>query len=514
MSRRIARLPLALALAVFPCAASAGVVRITSSIDRVTVFTSAASIHRTARAHVPRGEHQLVFAGLPATLSDESVRVGGFGPGAVAEAVTIRAGTMGEVNEAELTRATEELSALQRRRGALVESMGARPTPDAVRQRDELDASLAALTQRVARLRAAAAVPAKFITVDLTVERDGELDLSVEYLVPGAASWQPSYAAHLTPDGAHVTLDVLAAVQQNTLEDWTDVHMSVSTVMPTTSLTLPHLAERTIELEPVEEIMVARVGRVPMPTAPAMAGIEQSDGAGAGAGVGVGRFVRRETQPVAQRQGVVQANLLSARLEIPTTVTVRAGAPARRVLAARATLDTTLEHLTAPRESNAVFLVARTRNAQQFPLLPGNVALFIGGDYVGTTALAGVPVEEEFSLPFGVDSGVTIDRTLADRRVTRVNGRDEVSLRYDYRLSNHRERAVDVVVLDHLPVSRSQGLTVQTTPTTRAFSPRRDGDAPGVVRWNHHLAPSASERWTLGVVVRSPPRRTVNGDID
>ena len=512
MSRRIALFPLALALAVVPCAASAGVVRISSSIDRVTVFTSAASIHRTARAHVPRGEHQLVFAGLPVSLSDESVRVGGFGPGAVAEAVTIRVGTMGEVNEPDLTRATEELSALQRRRGTFVESMGARPTPDAVRQRDELDASLAALTQRVARLRAAAAVPAKFVTVDLTVEREGELDLAVEYLVPGAASWQPSYAAHLTPDGAHVTLDVLAAVQQNTLEDWTDVHMSVSTVMPTTSLTLPHLAERTIELEPVEEVEMPRVGRVPMPTAPAMAGLDSSDGVGAS--VGGGRFVRRETQPVAQRQGVVQANLLSARLEIPTTVTVRAGAPARRVLAARATLDTTLEHLTAPRESNAVFLVARTRNAQQFPLLPGNVALFIGGDYVGTTALAGVPVEEEFSLPFGVDSGVTIDRTLADRRVARVNGRDEVSLRYDYRLSNHRERAVDVVVLDHLPVSRSQGLTVQTTPTTRAFSPRRDGDAPGVVRWNHHLAPSASERWTLGVVVRSPPRRTVNGEID
>lgn len=513
MSRRIALFPLALALAVVPCAASAGVVRITSSIDRVTVFTSAASIHRTARAHVPRGEHQLVFAGLPVALSDESVRVGGFGPGAVAEAVTIRVGTMGEVNEPDLTRATEELSALQRRRGTFVESMGARPTPDAVRQRDALDASLAALSQRVAQLRAAAAVPAKFVTVDLTVEREGELDLAVEYLVPGAASWQPSYAAHLTPDGAHVTLDVLAAVQQNTLEDWTDVHMSVSTVMPTTSLTLPHLAERTIELEPVEEIEMPRVARMgTRPTPAAMAGMDRSDGVGAS--VDVGRFVRRETQPVAQRQGVVQANLLSARLEIPTTVTVRAGAPARRVLAARATLDTTLEHLTAPRESNAVFLVARARNAQRFPLLPGNVALFIGGDYVGTTALAGVPVEEEFSLPFGVDSGVTIDRTLADRRVTRVNGRDEVSLRYDYRLSNHRERAVDVVVLDHLPVSRSQGLTVQTTPATRAFSPRRDGDAPGVVRWNHHLAPSASERWTLGVVVRSPPRRTVNGEID
>ncbi len=508
MSRRFARHALALALVACPAAASAGVVRITSAIDRVTVFTSAASIHRTARSHVPRGEHQLVFAGLPAGLSDESVRVGGFGPGAVAEAVTIRTGTMGELNEAEVANAAAELTALQRRRAALVESMGARPSPEAIRQRDELDTSLAALSQRLNQLRAAAAVPAKFVTVDLTTERDGDLDLSVEYLVPGAASWQPSYAARLTPDGAHVALDVLAAVQQNTQEDWVDVRMSVSTVMPTTSLTLPHLSERTIELEPVEEIEVAAASRsTPMPTraAPSMEGLDYAARGGA-------RSAERE--PGVERQGIVQANLLSARLEIPTRVTVRAGAAARRVLAARATLDTTLEHVTAPRESNAVFLVARARNAQQFPLLPGNVALFIGGDYVGTTALAGVPVEEEFSLPFGVDSGVTIDRTLAERRVARVNGRDETSLRYDYRLSNHRDRAVDVVVLDHLPVSRSQGLTVQTTPGTRAFSPRREGDEPGVIRWNHHLTSGESERWALGVVVRSPPRRTVNGEID
>jgi uncharacterized protein (TIGR02231 family) len=505
MSRPYARFALALALVACPTLASAGVVRITSSIDQVTVFTNAASIHRTARSHVPRGEHQLVFAGLPAGLSDESVRVGGFGPGAVAEAVTIRTGTMGELNEAEVSGAATELTALQRRRGVIVESMGARPSPEAIRQRDELDASIAALAQRLNQLRAAAAVPAKFVTVDLTTERDGELDLSVEYLVPGAASWQPSYAARLTPDGAHVALDVLAAVQQTTHEDWVDVRMSVSTVMPTTSLTLPHLAERTIELDPDEAIEMRVAMRPAMRGAPMVAGVEVDSAA---------RGSAAAREPVVERQGIVQANLLSARLEIPTRVTVRAGAAARRVLAARTTLDTTLEHVTAPRESNAVFLVARARNAQQFPLLPGNVALFIGGDYVGTTALAGVPVEEEFSLPFGVDSGVTIDRTLAERRVARINGRDETSLRYDYRLSNHRDRAVDVVVLDHLPVSRSQGLTVQTTPNTRSFSPRREGDEPGVVRWNHHLTSGESERWALGVVVRAPPRRTVNGEID
>ena len=510
MSRRSASLALALALAASPAAALAGVVRITSSIDRVTVFTSAASIHRTARARVPRGEHQLVFAGLPAGLSDESVRVGGFGPGAVAEAVTIRTGNMGELNEPELARATAELTGLQRRRAAAVEAMGAHPAPEAVRLRDELDASLAALTQRVAQLRAAAATPAKFVTVELTTEREGDLDLSVEYLVPGAASWQPSYAARLTTDGAHVALDVLAAVQQNTQEDWVDVRMSVSTVMPTTALTLPHLAERTIELDPEEEEAVfRRVARARgMAGGPAMATADRAYEAASSTGQ------PPTSEPVREREGLVQANLLSARLEIPATVTVRAGAAPRRVLAARATLSTTLEHLTAPRETNAVFLVARARNAQQFPLLPGNVALFIGGDYVGTTALAGVPVEEEFSLPFGVDSGVTVDRTLADRRVARVAGRDEVTTRYDYRLSNHRDRAVDVVVLDHLPVSRSQGLTVQTTPNTRSFSPRRDGDAPGVVRWSHHLAAAASERWALGVIVRSPPRRTVTGELD
>ena len=146
---------------------------------------------------------------------------------------------------------------------------------------------------------------------------------------------------------------------------------------------------------------------------------------------------------------------------------------------------------------------AETKNLEDIAVGPcGGVGaagscVFVGniGDNAGTAVERQI---HRFPEPDALASGIITPTTL----------------RYDYRVSNHRDRAVDVVVLDHLPVSRSQGLSVQTTAATRAFSPRRDGDAPGVVRWNHRLAPAESERWSLGVVVRSPPRRTVNGEID
>ncbi len=534
MHRRFVALA-ALALSLLPAAVHADVIHMRSRADAVTVFPNAVSVHRAAQTQVRAGEHQLLFGPLPTSMSDDSVRIGGFGPDAVVEAVTVRVGRLVESTAPDIARLADEVAGLESQRTDLAMRYTA-----AVRTRDDLrqrhappdviaraDLSTADLARRASqaaqrlsertaelqRMRAAGESSVKYAVVDVTTSRDGDLALTIEYLVPGVASWHPAYAAHLAADGAHVGLDVFASVQQATGEDWVGVRMSVSTVVPTTSLALPQLTERSIELEPeeradVEDEVVLRHRRV-FATA---AGIPAPRPAMPGS-MNVQPRVEPPT-PVLQRTGVVRANLLSARLEIPTVVTIRSGAAARRVLAAHTDLAATLEHVAAPRESASVFLAARLRNANRFPLLGGNVALFVDRDYVGTTALNPVPIAEDFLLPFGVDSGVTIDRTLAQRQLAHANGRDQTTLRYDFRLTNHRDRPVTVSVIDQLPVSRTQGLAVHTTPDTRAFSARREGDAPGVVRWQIATASGATERWNLGVTVASPARRTVSGEID
>ncbi|MDP3273914.1 MAG: DUF4139 domain-containing protein [Deltaproteobacteria bacterium] len=113
-----------------------------------------------------------------------------------------------------------------------------------------------------------------------------------------------------------------------------------------------------------------------------------------------------------------------------------------------------------------------------------------------------------------MDPAVSVDRTLASRAQARRGERDEQALHYDFRVSNHRQEAVDLVVFERLPVSHSQGLLVQRTTESRAPLAHQEGDAPGVVRWNVRLAPGASDRGHLGVRVSMPHGRALESELE
>jgi uncharacterized protein (TIGR02231 family) len=502
--------------------ARADTVPVESRVSAATVFPNAASVRRTARLQLAQGEHELVFGPLPAGITDESVRLSGVGPGLITDAVTVRVGTMGERTVAERRSLHERVDGL-RAQHAQIAAQHARiealRDPQRTADLRALAQRMSALSQEIneraqtlARLDALANTPAKYVSVDVSAQRAGAAELSLEYAMPGAASWRPAYAAHLSQDGRSVALDVLASMQQNTGEDWTGVRVTVSSVNPTGTIALPTLGERSISLVPlperedIDEVVLRRRSSRAMP---AMAGAAMPSSAMMDRAESVAPPTRIEHRAAAVRQ-----NLLSARLEVAMPVNLRSGAPARRILAAHSEIPCAVEHHAAPRESSAVFLTAKLRNTNAFALLAGNVALFVEGEYVGTTAMRDVPVQEELVLPFGVDPSVSVDRTLASRDARSAGAREQTGVRFDYRVSNHREQPVDLVVYEQIPVSRSQGLTVHTTVDSRAPGARREGDAPGVLRWNVRLTPGATDRWRLGVLVSAPRGREIDGALD
>lgn len=519
-----ARLSLSLAtvsLSLCSSLAAADSLSVESRVSAATVFPAAASVRRTAQIHLAQGEHELVFGPLPASITDESVRLTGSGPGLVTDAVTVRAGTMGERTIAERRSMQEGIEGLRVQLSQLVAQRAAAERAQDGRRLAAIATHITALTAQINeqtaalnRAQALANQPAKYVTVDVVAAREGRAELALEYAIPNGATWRPAYNAFLARDGHSVALDVLASIQQHTGEDWSGVRVTVSSVNPTGALALPTFEERALELEPLEPreemdelVLRRRVRAMPGMARPAAAravsSVDQAE-----------RPVAAMPTPIERRAAAVRSNLLSARFEVLMPVTLRSGAPARRILAAHSEIPCALEHHAAPRQSSAVFLSAKLRNSNAFPLLAGNVALFVEGEYVGSTALRDVSVEEELALPFGIDASVSVDRTLASRDARSDGGRSLTGLHYDYRVTNHREQPVDLVVYEQIPVSRTQGLSVRTSADTRAPSARREGDAPGVLRWNVHLAAGITDRWRMGLLVTAPRGRTINGEIE
>lgn len=71
----------------------------------------------------------------------------------------------------------------------------------------------------------------KTVQVDLELARAGEVELTVEYLTPGA-QWKPLYDARLGDIADQVQFTYYAEVIQRTGEDWTDVELTLSTAQP------------------------------------------------------------------------------------------------------------------------------------------------------------------------------------------------------------------------------------------------------------------------------------------
>ncbi len=92
-------------------------------------------------------------------------------------------------------------------------------------------------------------------------DRAGQVDLRLEYFVPGA-SWKPTYDLTYAAASGRVELRTAGQVQQATGEAWTDVALSLSTAVPGRGIDLPEM--RTWALgEQKEFIPSAVAARMP-----------------------------------------------------------------------------------------------------------------------------------------------------------------------------------------------------------------------------------------------------------
>jgi uncharacterized protein (TIGR02231 family) len=545
--RPAARILAALALAA-PALASGADVAAPSRVDAVTVYRSSARVTRVAEARIAAGDGRVLLLGLPDSLDDDSVRVSGKGAararifGVSVERVT------GEAPAAEVRAAEERLEGLlaqdrtledavrvARERSKFVESLrstyseeraknlavrglSAREWSEMARFVEaELSASAAAirkaeaerrdLSRRIAaaradleKLQAKRSRTTKTVSVEISADQAGPVELSLSYVVP-AASWQPIWDARLVPETSTVEMAFLASVSQGSGEDWKGVRLSLSTAEPGRGVFVPRLEPRWLgRLEPSPQ-PVARKRAVPAapPAAAAEAVMPSRDEALA---------FEMEAPAAAVEQG-----LLAATFTAPRRETVDGAGRARKVSLARFPLKAEIARTAAPRIDPAAFLTARAVNDTGFPLLAGTAGVYVGDEFVGRAPLPFTPVGGEIELAFGADDRIEIDRRVLERRheTAGIVSKDEV-WRYRVRIAmkSRYPAPVRLALQDLVPVSREEKIEVKVLEGTTTAT-REDPERPGVRIWEISLEPRRETVVELRYEVRFPRGLPVGG---
>lgn len=386
------------------------------------------------------------------------------------------AGPDGATQPIDLQAAARQVEAVAAEKRRIVEAARAQ-----AEEHDRLERELAAATARLESQGGADRFD-RAAVVSLALPADTDVELEVGYLVSGAG-WQPAYSVRADggPGNAEVEYDAL--VTQGTGEDWEGVRLALSTAQPTAASAPPAIEPWFVDVEapPVPRAMDARANG---DAEPAMAFAVAAEAAPASAA-----RARLEELSAAAR---VQDAGIAVTFELPRPVTLPSDASRRqRTRIAALTPSARFTYVAAPILSESAFLRGDLVNDGAYQLLPGTAQVFMGGEFIGESAMPSVTPGGEFRLFFGPDRRLRVRREVLSR-VTGAGGLFGGSTTTTWQdrilVDNGTGRDVRLEVYDRRPVSRNEKIecTLRDPRPALSTDPRYvEGRLPqGILRWD------------------------------
>ena len=522
------------------------------SVDNVTVYKDRARMTCKGMLQVDAGSHKLIFDELPLTLDSESVQVGGGGTAQVrivgvdvsrrhyelAPAQRVREleaqieQIVDEIqvlddNQTGLEAQIEHLQGLRQatREFARGLSRGRTSVEDQSRlmlflseqddklraamretyqKRRGLDRHLSKLQAELNDLRSARPRQRFQARIEVEVLNSGEFGPELTYMVR-AAGWQPLYDLRLIEmdEGQVLEVNTFAQVTQRTGQDWSNVHLSVSTARPALNRRLPELKpwyvdeylvplpraqrSRSAELEPAMAAMAA----------PLQEAVPYDDAAL--------DYVEADVAVAEVREGESTVTFdVAGQWDIPSD-----GSPNKMMLA-KFRLDPKINYLAIPRHTDAVYRRATVFNKGSGPMLEGDASLFVGDEFIGKSRVEYTPIDGELELLLGVEERIRIERELTKRAVDKRLLRENRLLRYGYKieLKNLMASVVEVEVQDQIPVSRHEQIKVKLEQVSPEPAERSDLN---IMEWQLSIKPETEANIQYEYLIEHPRTLKVTG---
>lgn len=540
--------------------AAAAELETTSTIDNVVVFPSGAEVNRTAKVSLPAGETTIVFPDLPAQTVAGSIRVEGDATG------TLRIGSVDQRrlfvpqsgagdDVSERKRVEKEIEGLKDKRQMvhgrietaktqqiLLQNLANLPSVSPGRDGNsgqgpdwgqivslignemgeiqetiheaeieirDLDRKIEDLEKKLSEL---APKRIERTQVKVFVRNDAalEADLNIKYQVR-SASWTPSYEARLKTEAADakskLQLVRRATIQQRSGEPWKNVAIKLSTTRPTSGSTAPQLRPMIVDIMKPQ----------PVPS-PAAGGIMSMNSASEAPAQERNKNLRNRSRKAATPRrsaakpvmATVEAAPFQAIFVVPGRADIDSTGEAKNLMISEADFDVLLSVKAVPKRQPTAYLYARLERAGETPLLPGPVALFRDGTFVGKGRLPLI-AGERHELGFGADDLVRVKHAIVQEKrgetglisTTRTDDRN-----YKLTITNLHQQKIDVTVLDQMPVARDEQIQVALTGRSRPTKKDVD-DKRGLLAWEFELKPKEEKVIDFGYVVKWPSDKEI-----
>jgi hypothetical protein len=356
------------------------------------------------------------------------------------------------------------------------------------------------------------------IVVDKKNAAAGKVRLN--YLVD-AASWRPQYKFRAGKDEKEpLQLEYLAAVVQQTGEEWKDVSLNLSTAQPMLNAAPPDLRSLDVAVMPMASAPANMQPGMPNPQAlgdnlkqaqafrgqagqeynqkKEASGIDLLNKAAALEQTNEFLWVSREDvqgkAALKGRAGAREGQSVTYHLASSFTVPSRNDEQVLEV--AKLTMEPEYFYKAVPVLTPHVYRLANLTNKTKYVLLPGEATMYQGTDFVGRMDLPLVAIGEQFTAGLGVDPQLQVQRQMIDKSRT-MQGGNQV-LKYDYRIlvSSYKAEPVTLQVWDRLPHAENETVGVSLGKAEPEVSTDpvylREQRPNNLLRWDLKVEPTMS----------------------
>ena len=532
----------------------AGDLNLSTNVDAALVYPQGADVWRVGEVALPAGQTHLLLSDLPSSIDPQSIRVEAEGgEGLVINDVDSKVAALPSTAVDERRRALElKLQGLADERQALDQAIADAeaqktlllslankqlvPASSAETLKSIDAASLDGLVSLVGNKLAGISKiihdaqlrqrdidrevsDTNLLMEALAPDADAKLQVSINVNAPSAATahfkikyriddagWQPFYDAKLTlPDKAKpagIELVQRAEVHQATTESWDNVSLTLSTARPNGATSAPVLQEDSLNL------LVLQSANEDMPSSAVVGKLKKDERADAPTAPmvdAVGGTVA--TKPAKQAQAEMVVAGFNAQYVIDGRVSIDNSGQSKKVRIGSESLDAKLESVSVPRLDPTAYLMASFVVMSADPLPPGAVNLYRDEVYVGQGSMPQLAPGENARLGFGADDLVKVKRVEVKRNSGEegiISSRFTRTLAWDISVKNLHDTVFPVVIVDRIPFSTQDTVTVEPLPQTTVATTENYELKRGVKAWSLSLDPKAEKTISLGYKISAP----------
>ncbi|MEP7125112.1 MAG: mucoidy inhibitor MuiA family protein [Byssovorax sp.] len=387
---------------------------------------------------------------------------------------------------------------------------------DTQAQREQLAPDVEASARNLEELRRLTKLEETTVLVTVQGTAAASAKVTLSYATPGA-TWEPMHELRTVasdPDSAELTS--FAVVTQTTGEDWSHADLSFSTQSSSDSERIPEL--EILALGKTQDTTQSTTRRTTSFSSAQKKYTEQNrnwnlmNQAPSQRGSELERFEQYYTDNVASFERVQSktVEIFQGLQKRGTTVHFVAADPAIirsdgrpiRLRIGSSHIKVRRSIIAAPEESLNAAVTLELNNKTNQPLLPGSVARYRDGAFLGMTDVDFVAKNEDFSVFFNVADDVKLTRELDKKQSSLVRtARNRMQLSFVSTAKNLSDRDVTVVLAERVPVSENDEIRVSNIRVLPGEKP----DVKGIVRWTLVLKPHEERELRVSYQVEYPP---------